>query len=66
MMIFNELKPQLSIPETLLQDVEMVTGQTNKRRDELVRLLQSVQLSPHAILLEGMSVLSRNPFFLIE
>lgn len=65
-MIFNELKPQLSIPETLLQDVEMVTGQTNKRRDELVRLLQSVQLSPHAILLEGMSVLSRNPFFLIE
>lgn len=66
MMIFNELKPQLSIPEILLQDVEMVTGQTNKRRDELVRLLQSVQLSPHAILLEGMSVLSRNPFFLIE
>lgn len=66
MMIFNELKPQLSIPETLLQDVEMVTGQTNKRRDELVRLLQSVRLSPHAILLEGMSVLSRNPFFLIE
>jgi hypothetical protein len=62
MMIFNELKPQLSIPETLLQDVEMVTGQTNKRRDELVRLLQSVQLSPHVILLEGMSVLSRIPF----
>lgn len=62
MMIFNELKPQLSIPETLLQDVEMVTGQTNKRRDELVRLLHSVQLSPHAILLEGVSVRSRNSF----
>lgn len=64
MIIFNELKPQPSIPEVLLQDVGIVMGQTNQIRDELVRHLQSVQLSDHAVLLKGMLVRSGLPYLI--
>ncbi|KAF8635894.1 hypothetical protein AX15_000074 [Amanita polypyramis BW_CC] len=50
--VFNKLQPQNSIPQALLEDVETVVGETDVIRDRLVLLLQSIQLSAQAILIE--------------
>ncbi|KAK2459691.1 hypothetical protein APHAL10511_008336 [Amanita phalloides] len=52
MVTFNELKSKPSIPERLLRGVENEVEKTIMMRDRLAAILQSVQLSTQAVLLE--------------
>jgi hypothetical protein len=56
MKIFNGLKPQGSLPEALINDIESVMGETSIIRDKVADVLASLQLTQHIVVLAGMSL----------